>query len=694
MRDEIIELLNKYGPISFDALKNFLHADNEELAKIIFELEDNEIFKIGKNYHLIDNKKIAKGKIVDKNGHAFLYVNKDSYFIDDSMRGKSFDKDIVIAHIFEEKGRKCASILKVVEHTNVEIVCECKKTIVDSKRLFKVVDTNSTYSDVLVPINKIKGATNGDLCLVKLSYLKTGILGEVTKIIGHKNDIGSDILACVASAHVPYIFNDDVYKEANKIEDYVNSCNLVGRKDFTNDLVITIDGDDSKDYDDAVNVKKAHNGNFILSVHIADVSHYVLENTAIDKEALERGNSIYLVDRVIPMLPEKLSNGICSLNEGEIRLTLSCVMEIDKHGNLLSSNIYKGYIKSLHRMTYSNVNKILVLKDEKLIQKYYDIYPMLLQMNELREILSKKRKQRGSLDFDVPEIKIEVDNNGAPIMIKKRERDIAEMIIEEFMLKANETVAETLFHLEYPCVYRVHEEPDIEKLKAINNIIKSSNLKFSHIDKNITPLMVQKVMDQISIEDAKDAINTLLLRAMSKARYDSRSLGHFGLAAKYYCHFTSPIRRYSDLMVHRIIHDLLIDVQDFEDSINHFNKVIDEVSMQVSLTERKAIELERLVDDMKTAEYMEKRIGNIYKGVISTITSFGLFVMLESGIEGLVHIKNMPDIYDFNEKEMKLVGYYSKDVYSIGESVKVRVISASKEKRQIDFMLLEHKKGR
>lgn len=694
MRDEIIELLSKYGPISYDALKNFLHADNEELAKTISELEDNEIFKIGKNYHLIDNKKIAKGKIVDKNGHAFLYVNKDSYFIDDSMRGKSFDKDIVIARIYEERGRECASVLKVVEHTNIELVCECKKTIIDSKRLFKVRDTNSTYSSILVPIDKLKGATDGDLCLVRLTYIKTGILGEVTKIIGHKNDIGSDILAYIVSTHVPYVFSDDVYKEVNQIDDHVNCDGLIERIDFTNDLVITIDGDDSKDYDDAVNVKKTHNGNFILSVHIADVSHYVLENTAIDKEALERGNSIYLVDRVIPMLPEKLSNGICSLNEGEIRLTLSCVMEIDIYGNLISSNICKGYIKSLHRMTYSNVNKILALEDEKLIQKYNDVYPMLLQMNELREILCKKRKKRGSLDFDVPEIKIEVDKNGMPIMIKKRERDMAEMIIEEFMLKANETVAETLFHLEYPCVYRVHEEPDIEKLKAINNIIKSSNLKFSHLEKNITPLIIQKVMNKISEEEAKDAINTLLLRAMSKARYDSRPLGHFGLAAKYYCHFTSPIRRYSDLMVHRIIHHLLIDVKNFEQSLTYFNKVIDEVSMQVSLTERKAIELERLVDDMKVAEYMEGRIGNIYKGVISTITSFGLFVMLESGIEGLVHIKNMPDIYDFNEKEMKLVGYYSKDVYSIGESVKVRVIDASKEKRQVDFMLLEHKKGR
>jgi ribonuclease R len=394
------------------------------------------------------------------------------------------------------------------------------------------------------------------------------------------------------------------------------------------------------------------------------------------------------------MLPEKLSNGICSLNEGVVRLVLSCVMEIDPSGKMIDSSILSGYIKSKYRMTYSNVNKILEQADEKLINKYSDIYDMLLDMKELSRILRKKRTARGSLDFDVKEMKICVDETGKPINVLARDRGLAEMLIEDFMLEANETVAQTLYHLQYPCCYRVHEEPNKEKLNNVNNILKNIGYKIPNIDKGVRPMAIQSVMNKIKGSDSEDAINTMLLRAMAKARCDSRSLGHYGLAAEFYCHFTSPIRRYPDLQTHRMINNLIIKPHNFESKITHYQAILDYICERSSECERKSIDLERLVDDMKAAEYMENKIGNIYNGIISSVTSFGFFVMLDNTIEGLVHIKNLPDFYVYDEKKATLSGNYSKEVYNIGDTVKVRLIGASKENRQIDFMVVSHSKKR
>ena len=424
-------------------------------------------------------------------------------------------------------------------------------------------------------------------------------------------------------------------------------------------------------------------------VHIADVSHYVKECSEIDKEALNRATSIYLVDRVIPMLPEKLSNGICSLNEGVTRLVLSAIMEYDSFGNRINGKITRGYIKSKHRMTYSNVNKILIENDEALIKKYADIYPMLKNMLELSKLIRAKRVSRGALDFDVAEAKIVVDEKGKPTNIIPRARDKAEMLIEDFMLEANEMVAETLFNLEYPCCYRVHENPSKEKLKTLNTVLKSFGLHIRNIEKDIKPKDLQIAMNKID-DDKKDVANALLLRAMAKARYDASCLGHYGLALKYYCHFTSPIRRYPDLQTHRIINALLFDLNDFDNQLEHFRSTINDVCMRSSLCEKKAIELERTVDDMKMAEYMENKIGNIYSGVITSITNYGFYVMLDNLVEGLVHIKNMPDFFEYDDIHLCLVGNYSKDVYNIGDKVKVRVIGASKKLRQIDFAIVSH----
>ena len=691
MKDKIIDLLNHEGPMSYFSILEKLKCDSDTLAKTIFEMEDKDIIKEGKLYHLIDGSKFAVGTVVIRNENPFLKTSTESIYIAKKNLGNAFDKDLVVARIIYDRfGRKEATIFKVVSHTNTEIVAKMTKKVYKNDKVFQVIDPNSNYEFVNVNPKVLNGAHPKDICILELKYKGDLVYPSVKKIIGHENDLGSDVLALVAASKVPYEFYENVYDEVNNIENEVNPNDLLGRVDFTNDMVITIDGDDSKDFDDAICLKKLSNGNYKLYVHIADVSHYVKEGSSIDLEALNRGTSIYLVDRVIPMLPEKLSNGICSLNEGVVRLVLSCVMEIDNTGKIVDSEIVHGYIKSKHRMTYSNVNKIFD-DDESLIKKYSDIYEMLLNMKELSSILRDVRTNRGSLDFDIKEMKICVDEKGRVTNVVARDRGLSEMMIEDFMLAANETVAYTLYNLKYPCCYRVHEEPNKERLTNLNNILRSVDLKIDNIDKGVKPKSLQKLMNKIKDTNLEEAVNTMLLRAMAKARYDSSPLGHYGLAAQYYCHFTSPIRRYPDLQTHRMITNLLLNTDNLESNLIHYNNVVDNICLLSSEAERRAVDLERTVNDMKAAEYMEDKIGNIYNGIISSVTSFGLFVMLENTIEGLIHVKNMPDFYEYDEKMGTLSGNYTKVVYNIGDRIKVRLIGASKEKRQIDFMIVPEK---
>ena len=688
MKEMIIDLIKEKGPLSYGEILSYINCGNDELAKEIFNMEDIDIIKIGKLYNLIDGVNFIRGTIVIRNDNPYLKTNVDSLYVARKYLGNAFDKDIVIATVHTDYyGRKEARVYKVVSHSNLELVAKMTKRVYRNEKIFKVVDPNSNYEFISVKQDKLNGAHPKDICILEIKYKGEEMIASVKKIIGHESDIGSDVLALVASAKVPYIFNDNIYEEVNKINNEVLKEELVGRVDFTQDLVITIDGDDSKDFDDAVNLKILPNGNYLLAVHIADVSHYVKEYSQIDQEALRRGTSIYLADRVIPMLPEKLSNGICSLNEGVVRLVLSCIMEFDKNGRIINSSIKSGYIKSKHRMTYSNVNKIFE-GNEVLIKKYSDIYPMLLNMKDLSLLLRGIREERGGLDFDIKEMKIIVDEKGTPINVESRERGLSEMMIEDFMLAANEAVAETLFHLKYPCCYRVHEEPNKERLTNVNNILKAIGEEIKNIDKGVKPKQLQRLMNNIKGTAAEDSVNTLLLRAMAKARYDSMPLGHYGLAAQYYCHFTSPIRRYPDLQTHRMITDLLINKNNVEESLNHYNIILDNVCSLSSDAERRAVDLERMVNDMKAAEYMMDKVGNIYNAVISSVTSFGFFVMLENTIEGLVHVKNLPDFYIYDEKMGTLTGNYSKVVYNIGDRIKVKLIGASKETRQIDFMLV------
>lgn len=699
MKEKIIELIKEHNKLSYHELLSLLECSSEDLALVVSQMEDIDIFKRGKYYSLIDGEKLVLGTIVIRNEHLYLKTDKNSYFVSDEYFDVVFDKDIVVAeinkNIYRDEVRSNASILKVVKHSNTEIVCKLSKKVYRGKKVFTVLDPNSNYEEIYVSPKDLKGAHIGDICILKLNYVKGEMNANVLKIIGHDSDIGADVLALIAASKIPYEFNDKVYDEVDSVSEEVNPNELAGRVDFTDDLVITIDGTDSKDFDDAVNLVRLENGNYRLGVHIADVSHYVKEGSSLDVEALSRGNSVYLVDRVIPMLPFKLSNGICSLNEGVIRLVLSSIIEFDPKGNVLNSQICSGYIKSKRRMTYEDVNKMLEDNNEALIKKYSDVYPMLCLMKELSTLIRGHREDRGSLDFDIKEMKICVDEKGKPINVVARERGIAEMLIEDFMISANECVAETLFNMKYPCCYRVHEEPNKEKLNNLNHLLKGVDLKINNIDKGINPKQLQGIMNKVKDTSVGLSVNTMLLRAMAKARYDSKPLGHFGLASKYYCHFTSPIRRYSDLETHRVINDLIINSNNFENKYIHHNSVIDDICEQCSLTERKALELERMVNDMKAAEYMKDKIGNIYNAVISSVTSFGLFVMLENTIEGLIHVRNMPDFYYYDERNGSLIAEYTKEVYNIGDRVKVRLIDANKEKRQIDFMLVsKFKKGR
>ena len=692
---KIISVLNK-GHIFLDQLLKRCNISKKILIECLEQLVNDNIVYHKPNSNIYGLIKTGKVDIKSA-GYGFVIVEneeEDYYISPRDLKGVYNGDTISFYPVDEDDKHLCARTIKVIDRAHKTIIGKYKRKTKKGTSRCYIASNNPDFNVKAHTIND-PNIEDGMIVVGELKYHGDNTIhAKIIEVLGKPNTPGIEISQIALEYGFNHNFSEEVEAELSTISDIVTKEDKVGRYDFTDRLIFTIDGDDSKDFDDAVNVKKLSNGNYKLSVHIADVSHYVKEASAIDKEALNRGTSIYLVDRVIPMLPEKLSNGICSLNEGVVRLVLSCVMEIDPSGKMIDSSILSGYIKSKYRMTYSNVNKILEQEDEKLINKYSDIYDMLLDMKELSRILRKKRTARGSLDFDVKEMKICVDETGKPINILARDRGLAEMLIEDFMLEANETVAQTLYHLQYPCCYRVHEEPNKEKLNNVNNILKNIGYKIPNIDKGVRPMAIQSVMNKIKGSDSEDAINTMLLRAMAKARYDSRSLGHYGLAAEFYCHFTSPIRRYPDLQTHRMINNLIIKPHNFESKITHYQAILDYICERSSECERKSIDLERLVDDMKAAEYMENKIGNIYNGIISSVTSFGFFVMLDNTIEGLVHIKNLPDFYVYDEKKATLSGNYSKEVYNIGDTVKVRLIGASKENRQIDFMVVSHSKKR
>ena len=518
----------------------------------------------------------------------------------------------------------------------------------------------------------------------ELKYYNNGtIYASNLKVVGHKDDPGIKISEIALEFGFNLAFNDEVKEELKYIPNAVNKEDLKGRRDFRNLDIITIDGDDSKDFDDAVYLEELPNGNYSLGVYIADVSHYVKEGSPLDKEALKRGTSLYLADRVIPMLPHELSNGICSLNPDEDRLVLACIMEYSKLGKLVNYEICEGVINSHYRMTYNKVNKILN-GEQELIDEYSDIAPMLKNMEEFSKVLRELRHKKGGIEFDTVEYSFRLNSDGSPKEIIKRERMDAEKLIEDFMLAANETVAYHMNIMNLPIVYRIHEKPDQDKLRTTFQEVKSMGLDVKLTQNDIHPKQVQDALEKASDNPNKYIINNMLLRSMMKAKYSSECLGHYGLAMNYYCHFTSPIRRYPDLMTHRMIKKLLLHPTDkFDKELSHYSSIIPEIALKNSSSERRSVDCEREVDDMLYAWYMESKIGNIYQGIVTSIQSFGMFVEIENGIEGLILYRNCEEYFEYDEKHH--IAYTDNEKYYLGKKVMVKCIAASKDERKIDF---------
>lgn len=590
-----------------------------------------------------------------------------------------------------EGKRKEGKIVKIAERGTAKIVGLYQ--VAKGKHYGFVIPDNQRFlQDIFVPEERAKGAVDGHKVVVELtSYGSDNAKpeGKIVEILGHVNDPGVDIMSIVKSYDLPVEFPEKVINQAERVPEEVSDADMAGRKDLREWVMVTIDGEDAKDLDDAVSLTRTEDGkNWILGVHIADVANYVQERSALDREALHRGTSVYLADRVIPMLPHRLSNGICSLNAGVDRLAMSCIMTVDAKGDVIDHEICESVIRVNERMSYTSVKKILEDHDEEETMRYIDLVPMFEEMEQLAGILRNRRHQRGSIDFDFPESKIMLDEEGHPMEIRSYDRNVATKIIEDFMLLANETVAEEYYWREIPFVYRVHETPDEDKIKKLAILI--NNFGYSlHISDEVRPGQIQKLLAKIQGTPQETMISRLALRSMKQARYTPENDGHFGLAARYYTHFTSPIRRYPDLQIHRIIKDDLRGRMN-EKKMEHYQTILLEVTRQASETERRAEEAERETIRLKKAEYMEAHIGEVFEGVISGITNWGIYVELSNTIEGLVHVANMyDDHYDYYEDRYEMVGEHTGKTYKLGETVYVRVIDADCLTRTIDFEMAD-----
>ena len=629
-------------------------------------------------------------------GHArgFGFVTPDEggddVFIPASETMGAMQKDKVLYKVLHkaEKGKKADGVIvKILERGQQRIV----GTFEGSNKGFGfvVADDKKIAKDIFISRDHTKGAVSGHKVVVEIIDYgedRRNPEGKVVEILGHVNDPGVDILSVIRRYELAVEFPDEVYAEIEHLETEVKEEDKIGREDIRDWLTITIDGEDAKDLDDAVTMKKLGNGNYELGVHIADVSHYVRENTELDKEAYARATSVYLVDRVIPMLPHKLSNGICSLNPHVDRLALSCIMEIDQKGEVVAHRVAETVINSNYRMTYTAVREILEDGTPELLAQYQEILPMLEEMEELRQILGRKRRKRGSVNFDLPESKIILDENGKPVEIKPYERSISTNMIEEFMLVCNETIAENSFWQEMPFMYRSHQEPDEDKLEKMEQFIRGFGYHLRKKDGEIHPREIQKVLREAEGKPEEHIITRMVLRSMMQARYTAENGGHFGLAAKYYCHFTSPIRRYPDLEIHRMIKKMLHGELDEKASANYRKKMPD-WAKHCSKQERVAEDAERDTDALKKVEYMEDKVGEIYEGIISGVTGWGIYVELPNTIEGMVALNQMDDdFYEFDDKNMMVTGKRTRKSYRLGDRVTVSVSKVDRMMNTIDFM--------
>lgn len=644
-------------------------------------------------YGRAENTALVGKFMSTQKGFGFVSVEgeEDDIYIAGKDTGGALNNDTVQFVVTSERkeGRsREGKILKVLERGTLDVVGTYERS---GGYGFVVPDDKHFARDIFVPGGKDGGAVNGHKVLVHIDDFgddKHNPEGSVISIIGHRNDPGTDILSVVYAYGIPTEFPEEVMEQVRAIPDTVGAYDAEGRKDCREWRTVTIDGEDAKDLDDAITLTR-EDGGYRLGVHIADVSEYVKENSPLDREALNRGTSVYLVDRVIPMLPHKLSNGICSLNQGVDRLALSCIMDIDEKGNVMSHEICKTVINVDRRMSYTAVQSILDDKNGSVADEYRDFVPMFELMEELAAILRSKRHKRGSVDFDFPESKITLDANGRPLEIKEYERTTATRIIEDFMLIANETVAEDYFWQELPFVYRTHDKPDPEKIKALATFINNFGYSIRINGDEVHPKELQKLLEKIEGSDAEMLISRLTLRSMKRAQYTTECSGHFGLAAKYYTHFTSPIRRYPDLQIHRIIKENLNGGLS-DKRLEHYNEVLPEVSRQASVTERRADDAERDVDKLKKAEYMSHRIGEDFDGVISSVTAWGLYVELPNTVEGMVHVTALEgDYYKYDSEHYELIGERTHKVYRLGQKVRVRCVAADKLIKTVDFKLIE-----
>lgn len=628
-------------------------------------------------------------------GFGFVTVEgqEDDIFIPESQVNGAFHKDTVQVTLLrgESKGkRREGMITKIISRGMNRIVCTYEK----SKTFgFAVPDNPKFGKDIFVPQERSKGAVSGHKVVVEITdFGGNGRKpeGKVVEILGHINDPGTDILSIVRAYDLPVEFSEKIMNQVERVANEVSEADMAGRMDLRDWQTVTIDGEDAKDLDDAITLTKEGDC-YKLGVHIADVTNYVQEHSALDVEALKRGTSVYLVDRVIPMLPHKLSNGICSLNAGENRLALSCIMTIDGKGNVTDHVIAETVIKVDRRMSYTSVKKILEDRDAAEIKEYEELVPMFERMQELAVILRTKRMSRGSIDFDFPETKIILDEQGKPVEIKPYERNTATKIIEDFMLIANETVAQDYFWQEIPFVYRTHDNPDTEKIRKLGTFINNFGYTIKIGQDEIHPKELQKLLQKIDGTPEEALISRLTLRSMKQAKYATMSTGHFGLATSYYCHFTSPIRRYPDLQIHRIIKDNLRGRMNPK-RMEHYDKILPEVAKHSSEMERRADEAERETDKLKKVEYMESRIGEVYEGVISGVTEWGFYVELPNTIEGLVHVTTLnDDYYHYSESTYELIGEAAGNRYKLGQKIMVEVVGTDKIMRTIDFRLYEQK---
>ncbi len=695
----------EYVPMKFGEIMTVLDVpkdDSGELSKILTQLcDEGKIYasKKGRYSCVGSHDNLVTGRLSSGVNGSFAFIvcdseaDEDVYVSGEDTCG-AIHGDRVLARIADRKTPKRrhrqGRVIKVLERANTTIVGVIYKE--KNKYLYLRPDNRQICVSIKITAENAMNARVGDRAAADIIKYSDGgkVYGKIISVLGSADSIKSCIEGIIISNNIKQAFNEETVKEADIISSEVSTSQLKGREDLRDMLIFTIDGDTARDFDDAVSLTLLGNGNYNLGVHIADVSEYVAFGSALDREAYERGTSVYLTDRVIPMLPEKLSNGICSLNPHEDRLALSIFMEIDGAGNVVSHKLCKSLIRSCERMTYNNVNLMLEYGDTNLSSRYNYMLPTLKLMNSLADILNKKRAKRGALQFDFPESRVIVDENGEPTDIVKEPRGASNKMIEEFMLIANETVAEYAFWAELPFIYRNHETPSAEKILAFSNFITRFGLTVKgkiNSDNPVHPKALQRIIDAVKDTPEERVISSMMLQSLMKASYSSENLGHFGLAAKYYCHFTSPIRRYPDLVVHRILKEF-IDGKITDDRIPYMKTFTAEASRRSSECETAAEHTERDVDDLMKAAYMQSFIGQSFEGIITNITDFGMFVELDNTLEGLVRLENMTDDYYLSgENSGMLIGKHKKKIYAVGDTVKVIAARADILSRQIEFIL-------